>query len=104
MMDAGTNNSAPVAQIRSPVRMPPLYPTLSINHPAGNAPRKYPPKKATWINDDWKSVSLNAFLKWGIRTSLRLTPIAHRKNRLVTRMNGSQYRLSVNGADDFMVK
>ena len=40
------------------------------------------------MNEDSKSVSAKAFLKRGIRMSLRLTPNAQRKNRLVIRMNG----------------
>src|SRR6476660_6817703 len=34
-----------------------------------------------------------------MRTSLRFTPSAHRKNRVVTRMNGATYRRSVMGAE-----
>src|SRR6185437_11207 len=47
------------------------------------------------MNDDWKSLNWNAFLNRGIRMSLRLTPKAQRKNRLVIRMNGPTYRFSV---------
>src|SRR6185437_16368061 len=47
------------------------------------------------MNDDWKSLNWNAFLNRGIRISLRLTPKAQRKNRLVMRMNGATYRRSV---------
>src|SRR6266496_3585364 len=47
------------------------------------------------MNDDWKSLNAKAFLNRGIRMSLRLTPNAHRKNRLVIRMNGATYRRSV---------
>src|SRR6185312_2543445 len=49
------------------------------------------------MNDDWKSLNWNAFLNRGIRMSLRLTPKAQRKNRLVMRMNGATYRFSVRG-------
>src|SRR6185437_6248880 len=47
------------------------------------------------MNEDWKSLKANAFLNRGIRISLRLTPNAQRKNRLVMRMNGTTYRCSV---------
>ena len=44
---AGMKSSAPLEQIRSPVRIPRLYPIRFINRPAGHAARKYPPKNAT---------------------------------------------------------
>src|SRR5215470_19120690 len=44
---AGKNSSVPVAQINRPNKIPFLYPIFSINLPAGNAARKYPPKNAT---------------------------------------------------------
>src|SRR6185437_8133224 len=47
------------------------------------------------MNDDWKSLNWKAFLKRGTRMSLRLTPKAQRKKRLVIRMNGATYRFSV---------
>src|SRR3954451_4231273 len=47
------------------------------------------------MNDDWKSLNWNAFLNRGIRMSLRLTPKAQRKKRLVMRINGAMYRFSV---------
>src|SRR6185437_4024384 len=47
------------------------------------------------MNDDWKSLNWKAFLNRGIRMSLRLTPKAQRKKRLVIRMNGATYRFSV---------
>src|SRR3954470_8436359 len=47
------------------------------------------------MKDDWKSLNRNAFLNRGIRMSLRLTPKAQRKKRLVMRMNGATYRFSV---------
>src|SRR6266567_384666 len=53
----------------------------------------------TWINEDWKSVRSNAFLRCGIKTSFRLTPIDHRKNKLVTKTNGKTYFRSVREAD-----
>src|SRR5581483_9612906 len=48
---------------------------------------------------DWKSLSANAFLNRGISMSLRLTPKAQRKNKLVIRTNGATYRRSVKGAE-----
>jgi hypothetical protein len=66
--------------------------------PAGRAARKYPPKNADCIKDDWKSVNPNAFFKCWISTSFRLTPIAHTKNKLVTIASGTMYRRSVTGA------
>src|ERR1700722_7628975 len=74
-----------------------------MSKPAGKAARKYPPKNANWISDDSVSVRLNAFFRCGMRMSLRLTPMAHKKNRLVTRMNGTRYRRSVMGAEEFMI-
>src|SRR5512146_1923009 len=71
----------------------------SISQPAGNAARKYPPKKATWIKDDWKSLRPKASRKRGIRTSLRLTPSAHKKKSPVTRTKGTRNRRSVKATD-----
>src|SRR5713226_5589558 len=51
------------------------------------------------MNEDWKSLRPKAFFRWGIRMSLRLTPKAHRKNRLVMRMKGTRKRRSVTGGD-----
>src|SRR6185437_3005678 len=73
----------------------------SISQPAGKAARKYPPKKATWIKDDWKSLSPKASRKRGIKTSLRLTPSAHRKKRQVMRAKGTRNRRSVKGTGRF---
>src|SRR6202142_295283 len=97
--EAGRKSTAPVAQIHTPARIPFLYPIFSITHPAGNAARKYPPKNATWMNEDWKSVRPNAFFKCGIRMSLRLTPNAQRKKRLVMSTKGIRNRRSVTGTD-----
>src|SRR5512146_22606 len=73
----------------------------SISQPAGKAARKYPPKKATWMNEDWKSLSPKASRKRGIKTSLRLTPSAQRKKRQVMSAKGTRNRRSVKGADWF---
>ena len=43
------------------------------------------------ISADCVSVSMHAFFKCGMRMGLMLCRKAHRKNRLVTRMNGSKY-------------
>src|ERR1700722_1992251 len=100
---AGMNKNAPVAQISSPIRITFLSPNRCMIQPAGRAARKYPPKNANWIRDDSVSVRLKAFFRCGIRMSLRLTPIAHRKKRLVTSVNGRRYRRSVMGADELIV-
>src|SRR5579864_180417 len=70
----------------------------SISRPAGKAARKYPPKKATWMKEDWKSVRPNASRKRGMRISLRLTPKAHKKNNPVMSAKGARNRRSVKGA------
>src|SRR5258708_16030301 len=51
------------------------------------------------MSADCKSFRSKTFFKCGMRTSLRLTPSAHRKNRVVTRMSGATYRRSVMGAE-----
>src|SRR5260370_39119773 len=51
------------------------------------------------MSADWKSFRSKTFFKCGMRTSLRLTPSAQRKNRVVTRMSGATYRRSVMGAE-----
>src|SRR5580692_800207 len=86
---AGMNKRAPAAQVIKPTRIPRLYPIFSISQPAGRAARKYPPKNAVCINDDRKSERRNAFFRWGIRISFKLTPNAQRKNRVVTRISGT---------------
>src|SRR6516165_1260043 len=53
------------------------------------------------MNEDWKSVKPKAFFRWGMRISLRLTPKAHKKNRLVIRMKGTRKRRSVTATDCF---
>src|SRR5947199_9268071 len=50
------------------------------------------------MNDDLKSRNRKAVLNREIRRSLRLTPNAQRKNRLVMRTNGATYCRSVRGA------
>src|SRR5258708_1634193 len=51
------------------------------------------------MSADCKSFRSKTFFKCGMRTSLRLTPNAQRKNRVVTRMSGATYRRSVMGAE-----
>jgi len=50
------------------------------------------------MNEDCKSLKLNADLKCGMRTSFKFTPNAQRKNKLVIKTKGKAYFRSVRGA------
>jgi hypothetical protein len=67
---------------------PPLI-TKAFDDPAcGPCGEEVSAEDATCTKEDWKSVRWNAPRRCGMRMSLRLTPTAHRKKRLVTRMSG----------------
>ncbi|GEP93790.1 hypothetical protein CCY01nite_00500 [Chitinophaga cymbidii] len=55
------------------------------------------------MNDDCVSVNRQAFLRCGIRIGLRLCTNAHKKNKLVTRMNGNKYFPALLPAEVYVV-